>query len=254
MPVTMTQRLALFRIWREGNKTDDTMTLQIQLFASLKDAARASQISVEIPEDASVAALLESVARDYPALEKWLPHLRVALNEEYVKSDQIVREGDEIALIPPVSGGSDAPFVAVRDGVLSLDEVVSKVQNQKGGGAGAICSFLGVVRENSKDLDGKMHDDIDFLDYEAYAPMAAREISKICAEAMGKWDAAVACTHRVGRLGVGEASVAIAVATAHRGASFEACRYVIEELKKRAPIWKRENARSGEWWSEGSGG
>ncbi len=230
------------------------MKIPIQLFASLKDAAKASKISIEIPKNATVAQLLEAVARDFPSLEKWLPHIRVAVGEEYAPNDQILREGDDIALIPPVSGGSDAPFVAILERELSLDEVVQAVQAQKGGKAGAICTFLGVVRENSVDLDGKRHDDIERLDYEAYAPMAAREISKICAEASEKWDAACACTHRVGTLKVGEASVAIAVATAHRGASFEACRYIIEELKKRAPIWKRENARSGEWWSEGSGG
>ncbi len=230
------------------------MIVPIQLFASLKDAAKASQISVEIPDGSSVSQLLEVVAREFPALQKWLPHCRVALGEEYATGEQIVRAGEEIALIPPVSGGSEAPFVAIFERELSLDEVVKAVQAQKGGKAGAICTFLGVVRENSVDLDGKRHDDIDFLDYEAYAPMATRELLKICAEASEKWEAATACTHRVGRLGIGEASVAIAVATAHRGASFEACRYVIEELKKRAPIWKRENARSGEWWSEGSVG
>ncbi len=233
------------------------MKLEIQLFASLKDAAKASQIEAEIPDGASVAQLLEAVAREFPSLEKWLPHCRVALNLEYASKDQLVREGDEIALIPPVSGGSDgenAPFIEVRAGELSLDEVVKAVQSEKGGAAGAICSFLGVVRETSRDLVGKMHDDIDFLDYEAYAPMAAREIEKIAREAMTKWDASVAVTHRTGRLGIGEASVAIAIATAHRGPSFEACRYVIEELKKRVPIWKRETARDGFWWVKGSGG
>ncbi|PQV65146.1 molybdopterin synthase subunit MoaE /molybdopterin synthase subunit MoaD [Abditibacterium utsteinense] len=233
------------------------MTIPIQLFASLKDAAKASQIEVEIPENCSVSQLLEIVARDFPALEKWLPHCRVAVNLDYTTNDQIVRDGDEVALIPPVSGGAqieNAPFVEVRAGELSLDEVVKAVGKQKGGAAGAICSFLGVVRETSKDLEGNSHDDIEFLDYEAYAPMAAREIEKIAREAMEKWDACVAVTHRVGRLGIGEASVAIAVATAHRGPSFEACRYVIEELKKRAPIWKRETARDGFWWVEGSVG
>ncbi len=230
------------------------MNIPIQLFAILKDAAKASQIEVEISENSSVAQLLGIVAREFPALEKWLPHCRVALNLEYTTVEAIVREGDEIALIPPVSGGCNSPFVEVRAGELSLDEVVRAVGAQKGGAAGAICTFLGVVRETSQDLQGHSHDDIEFLDYEAYAPMAAREIEKIALEAMQKWDVAVAVTHRTGRLGIGEASVAIAVATAHRGPSFEACRYVIEELKKRAPIWKRETARDGFWWVEGSGG
>ncbi|HEX9996508.1 MAG TPA: molybdenum cofactor biosynthesis protein MoaE [Abditibacterium sp.] len=230
------------------------MKLPVQLFASLKDAAKTSNIEVEIAKNVSVAQLLETVARDFPALEKWLPHVRVAVNEEYATNDQIIHAGDDIALIPPVSGGSDAPFVAVVERELSLDEVVKAVGNQKGGAAGAICTFLGVVRENSRDLEGKRHDDIEFLDYEAYAPMAEREMKKIALEASEKWEAACAVTHRVGRLGIGEASVAIAVATAHRGASFEACRYVIEELKKRVPIWKRETARDGSWWGENTGG
>jgi molybdopterin synthase catalytic subunit len=230
------------------------MNLSIQLFATLKDAAKAQKIETQIPADSTVAALLETVAKDYPTLAKWLPHCRVALNEEYATNDQIIREGDEIALIPPVSGGSAEPFVKVVERELSLDEVVRAVQSEKAGGAGAICTFLGVVRENSKDPEGNSHDDIEFLDYEAYAPMAEREMQKIALEAAQQWDAAVALTHRVGRLGVGEASVAIAVATAHRAPSFEACRYVIEELKKRVPIWKKENARDGHWWVEGSGG
>ncbi len=230
------------------------MTVPIQLFASLKDAAKTSQIAIEIPENATVAQLLDAVAREFPDMKKWLPHCRVAVNEEYASNGQIVRDGDEIALIPPVSGGAQSPFVAVVERELSLDEVVRAVQAEIGGKAGAICTFLGVVRESSRDLEGQVRDDIEFLDYEAYAPMARREMQKIALEAGTKWDAAVALTHRVGRLGVGEASVAIAVATAHRGESFEACRYVIEELKKRVPVWKRETARDGFWWVEGSAG
>jgi molybdopterin synthase catalytic subunit len=178
------------------------MRVLIQLFASLKDAAKTSQIELKIPENANVSQLLESVARNFPALEKWLPHCRVALNEEYATNEQLVREGDEIALIPPVSGGAGTPFVAVVERVLSLDEVVQAVQAEKGGRAGAICTFLGVVRESSRDLEGQMRDDIEFLYYEAYAPMAAREMEKIALEANEKWDAAVALMHRVGRLGL----------------------------------------------------
>jgi molybdopterin synthase catalytic subunit len=230
------------------------MKLQIQLFATLKDAAKASQLEIEVPEGATVAALLGAVAAQTPVLERWLPHCRVAVGQEYAFNDHVLCEGDEVALIPPVSGGSEAPFVAVVERELSLDEVVRQVQTEKGGAAGAICTFLGVVRETSKDLQGQLHDDIEFLDYEAYAPMAEREMRRIALEAAQKWEASCAVTHRVGRLGIGEASVAIAVATAHRAASFEACRYIIEELKKRVPIWKKETARDGFWWGEGSGG
>lgn len=230
------------------------MKLQVQLFATLKDAAKTSQLEIEVPAEATVEQLLDAIAAKFPVLAQWLPHCRVAVGQEYAFNDQVLREGDEIALIPPVSGGSETPFVAVVERELSLDEVVRAVQAEKGGAAGAICTFLGVVRETSKDLQGRSHDDIEFLDYEAYAPMAEREMRQIALEAGQQWEASCAVTHRVGRLGVGEASVAIAVATAHRAASFEACRYIIEELKKRVPIWKKETARDGFWWSEGSGG
>lgn len=231
------------------------MIVSIQLFASLKDAARTSRLEVEAPDGATIAQVLALVGAQFPVLEKWLPHCRVAVGEEYATGEQTVRTGDDVALIPPVSGGADEarePLADVVERELSLDEVTRAVRAQKGGAAGAICTFLGVVRETSRDLQGRAHDDIEFLDYEAYAPMARREMRAIALEASQKWDASCAVMHRVGRLGIGEASVVIAVATAHRAASFEACRYIIEELKVRVPVWKRENARDGFWWSEGS--
>ena len=230
------------------------MQLTVQLFATLKDAAPGGILRVEVPDGARVAQVWDAAIAGAPALAKWRRHARVAVNQQYADDDDIVPNGAEIALIPPVSGGAPDAFVAVRAGELSLDEVVRAVQNEMGGRAGAICTFLGVVRQNSTDPDGARHDDIEFLDYEAYAPMAEKELRAICLGVREKWDGACAITHRTGRLGVGEASVAIAVATPHRAASFEACRYAIETLKQRVPIWKRETASDGFWWVEASGG
>ena len=227
------------------------MTLQILLFATLKDLAPAGQIEIEVPADSTVAQVWDAAIQVAPALKKWRSHARVAVNQSYARDDDIVPAGAEIALIPPVSGGAE-PFVEVRETELSLDEVVRAVQAEMNGRAGAICTFLGVVRSNSLDPNGQRHDDIAHLDYEAYAPMAEREMRAICLEVRAQWDGACAITHRTGRLKVGEASVAIAVATPHRAASFEACRFAIETLKKQVPIWKKETARDGFWWVEGA--
>lgn len=231
------------------------MTLQILLFATLKDLAPNGQLSVEVTDGATVAQVWDAAIERAPALAKWRRHARVAVNQSYASEGDIVPAGAEVALIPPVSGGAQTeaePFVEVRATELSLDEVVRAVQSEMNGRAGAICTFLGVVRSNSTDPDGHKHDDIEFLDYEAYAPMATREMRAICLEVRQKWDGACAITHRTGRLKVGEASVAIAVATAHRAASFEACRFAIETLKKQVPIWKQETASDGFWWVEGA--
>ena len=232
------------------------MKLTIQLFATLKDAAPDGLLEIEIAEGAPVAALWDAAIARAPQLAKWRRHARVAVNQSYASDDDIVPAGAEVALIPPVSGGADEasePLAQVRASELSLDEVVRAVQVEMNGRAGAICTFLGVVRANSTDLNGVKHDDIEYLDYEAYAPMAQKELRAICLEVREKWSGACAITHRAGRLGIGEASVAIAVATPHRAASFEACRFAIETLKKQVPIWKKETARDGFWWVENVG-
>ena len=229
------------------------MKLTILLFATLKEAAPNGQLEIELPAGADVAALWDAAIARAPQLKKWRRHARVAVNQSYASDADIVPADAEIAFIPPVSGGAETePLALVRAAELSLDEVVRAVQTEMAGRAGAICTFLGVVRADSTDLEGVKHDDIEYLDYEAYAPMASKELRAICLEVREKWGGACAITHRTGRLKVGEASVAIAVATPHRAASFEACRFAIETLKKQVPIWKKETARDGFWWVEGS--
>lgn len=233
------------------------MTVQILLFASLKDALGCSQLSLEVPESSRVAEVLALLSEREPKVARFLPHVRVARNLDYASLEEEVRDGDELALIPPVSGGSDSilppgyePMASVVEHEITLDEAVHWVEKQTAGRAGAICTFSGLVRATSRDLQGNWHDDIEFLDYEAFVPMAQAKLREIGLEVAQKWDAACAIVHRTGRVNVGEASVVIAVASAHRAASFEACRFAIEELKVRVPIWKRETARDGFWWKE----
>lgn len=136
-------------------------------------------------------------------------------------------------------------LIAVRDAAIDVEEVARSAEAALGGGAGAIVTFAGVVRNNSQG-----HDDIEYLEYQAYAPMAEREMRSISDEVGARWNAPCAMMHRVGRLQVGEASIVIAVAAPHRGAAFEACRFAIDRVKETVPVWKKEVARDGFWWVE----
>jgi molybdopterin synthase catalytic subunit len=155
----------------------------------------------------------------------------MAINREYAAEDTVLDAGDELALVPPVSGGAvAATHVRVRDGALSVDALLERVRDPR---AGAVVTFSGVTRE------------VETLDYEAYAEMAEAQMAEIVEAAVARHGlCAAAAEHRVGRVPLGEASVAIAVSAPHRGEAFAGAREIIDEIKARAPIWKREE---GEW-------
>ena len=155
----------------------------------------------------------------------------MAVNREYAPAEAPLHAGDELALIPPVSGGAaTAPHVAVRSEPLSLDALAAAVRDPR---AGAVVTFSGVTRE------------VDHLDYEAYAEMAAEQIEAIVAAAIERHGlCAAAAEHRIGRVPRSEPSVIVAASAPHRGAAFDGAREIIDEIKRRAPIWKREE---GEW-------
>lgn len=143
------------------------------------------------------------------------------------------------------SGAFDETLIAVSEQAIDVETVARSVEAALGGGAGAIVSFAGVVRNHSQNRD-----DIAYLEYQAYAPMAEREMRRVAGEVAARWNAPCAMMHRVGRLKIGEASIVIAVAAPHRGAAFEACRYAIDRVKETVPVWKKEVARDGFWWVE----
>jgi MoaE-MoaD fusion protein len=200
------------------------MVVHVRLFAALRERAGRDQLELELPEGARVADALAAVgdlARDLP--------LVLAVNREYAPHDQALHAGDE--LVPPVSGGAaTAPHVAVRSEPLSLDALAAAVRDPR---AGAVVTFSGVTRE------------VDHLDYEAYAEMAAEQIEAIVAAAIERHRlCAAAAEHRIGRVPRSEASVIVAASAPHRAAAFDGAREIIDEIKRRAPIWKREE---GEW-------
>lgn len=186
----------------------------------------------------TVRALLELLAGRHPELAPLLPHLRVAVNHAFTEGDACIPEGAEVALIPPVSGGSG--HFRVLDRPLELSEVIAAVSAP---GRGGIVTFSGAVRDNTR---GKT---VTHLDYEAYVPMTERVLAEIGAEAEARWPGCrVAVSHRVGRLLPGELAVVIAAAAPHRAEAFRACEHVIERLKQDAPIWKKEFTSDGAVW------
>ncbi|HEX3317348.1 MAG TPA: molybdenum cofactor biosynthesis protein MoaE [Solirubrobacteraceae bacterium] len=203
------------------------MVVTIRLFAMLRERAGAAEIELDLPEGARVRDALERL----DDLAGGLP-LVMAVNRDYADSDSELRPGDELALIPPVSGGETLPAVVTAE-PLSLDALVARVRDPR---AGAVVTFQGVTRE------------VDYLDYEAYVEMADERIRAIVAEAVERHGlCAAAAEHRVGLVALSEPSVAVAASAPHRGAAFAGAREIIDRIKAEAPIWKREE---GEWKAE----
>jgi len=202
------------------------MHVRIRLFAMLRERAGTQQLELELPEGARVQDALDQLR----ALTDGV-RVVMAVNQEYADADAPLHSGDEVALIPPVSGGSVSTVHArVTDEPLALDPLVELVRDPR---AGAVVTFLGVTRE------------VPELDYEAYAEMAQRKITEIVAEAVERHGlCAAAAEHRTGIVPLSEPSVAVVVSAPHRGEAFAGAREIIDQIKAQAPIWKKEE---GEW-------
>lgn len=216
-------------------------TVDVLLFAGLREIARCESVPVDLAEGATAGDLLRALARQYPALAPRLPPCRVAVDHTFVDNEQPVTGARELAVIPPVSGGHDGPpAIAVRTTPLSLDAVVQVVGHP---GAGGIATFTGNVRRHSR---GKT---VEHLEYEAYVPMAEQVMDAIRVRIERELPGTrVAIHHRIGHLGIGETAVVIAASAPHRAEAFAACREAIEALKRDVPIWKREVADDGATW------
>jgi molybdopterin synthase catalytic subunit len=202
------------------------MEVRVRLFAALRERAGATEIDLSLPDGARVSDALAELSE----LIDGIPAV-MAVNQEYADADAQLHAGDEVALIPPVSGGSvGALHARVTDQPLVIDELIERVRDPR---AGAVVTFLGVTREVTE------------LEYEAYKEMAERQIAEIVAGAIERHGlCAVAAEHRVGTVPLSEPSVAIAVSAPHRDAAFAGAREVIDEIKAHVPIWKKED---GEW-------
>jgi molybdopterin converting factor subunit 1 len=222
------------------------MDIQIKLFATLKDRVGNSHVTVELPDGATVSVLLDRLAAAQPKLAPSIATCVVAVNQEFALGSTPIRSGDEVALFPPVSGGSAFPEIfRITDGSIDLNELVASVTLPS---TGAVCTFTGTVRGVSADHETAQ------LHYEAYTPMAEAKMKQVAAEIRERWPLVqgIAIVQRVGRLNVGEFTVLIAVSAGHRDQGvFEAARYGIDRLKEIVPVWKKEIGPSGEQWVEG---
>ena len=222
------------------------ITIQVRLFAALREAFGQPGMSMTLPDDATAGAAVARLAAGAPAPID-TANLTLAINQQRVTAAAPLHDGDVLALLPPVSGGSRAPRFEITAAPISLDDLAQRVAAPA---HGAITLFAGVVRGESGAWQ------TDYLEYEAYAEMATASFQQIADEIRAQWPAItdVVIIHRIGRLDVGETSVGIAVAAAHRQDTFDACRYAIERIKAISPIWKKEVGPDGTYWVEGPGG
>jgi molybdopterin synthase catalytic subunit len=232
----------------------DTMQVHVRLFASYREAVGARELDLELPEGATAEQVIERLAAQYPRFAGLATRAMVARNREYVRRDAPLAPGDEVALIPPVSGGADGAAPAIDPALkpfhittepLDAARLAAAVQTDEDG---AVLTFIGVVRDSNR---GKP---VSYLEYEAYPEMAEAKLREIAEEIKARWGVErIVMWHRVGRLEIGEASVVIAVASPHRAEAFAACRHAIERLKAEVPIWKKEVGPDGAEWLEGPG-
>lgn len=222
------------------------MQIRVRLFASLAEAVGCRELTLGgLAEPLTAGAVGEALFERFPQAAGMRESVMYAVNAEYVQADFPVTSRDSVALIPPVSGGGgeESQFRIVEEAI-SADTLQGLVLRPE---AGAVAVFLGVVRDNN------LGREVDYLEYDAYPEMAARMMARIAEEIRERWDVVeVAMQHRVGRLEIGEASVGVAVSSAHRAEATDACRYGIDRLKAVVPIWKKEVWSDGEEWIEGS--
>ncbi|MGA3069336.1 MAG: molybdenum cofactor biosynthesis protein MoaE [Terracidiphilus sp.] len=232
------------------------MQVRVLPFGVLKDWLGSSAATVDLPEGATVAELLErlSAGQAAPQTAQLLRGIAVSVNDEFAGAAQVLRAGDEVGLLPPVSGGcaraaggngqsEDRPAAALTREPIDAERLIAAAKSREDG---AVVVFDGMVRNNSRGRQTL------YLDYEAHDQLAVKQMKALVEEALDRFgirDAFI--VHRLGRLQVGETSVLIVVMAAHRGPAFDACRWLIDTLKKTVPIWKKETFADGTVWAAG---
>jgi MoaE-MoaD fusion protein len=214
-----------------------SMDITIRYFAGHRDITQQSEQHINVPVGTTIAGLWAMLVEQYPRLAGYTGRMLYAVNQEYGTLETILQPGDEVAFIPPVSGGSP-PLFQITDAVLDPAVLVQAVQTAD---MGAVVTFNGVVRNH---FGGRA---TAYLEYEAFAPMAIKVLREIAEQAQQRWQTgAIAIHHRIGTLQIGETAVLIVVASAHRAAAFEATAWIMDRIKEIAPIWKREH------WADGA--
>ena len=227
------------------------MRVRVLFFGMLKDLVGCPSEDADFPQGADLRTVFEAYAARQPRLRELAPSIVMARNQEFAQLSTSLTEGDEVAFLPPVSGGTDSDAEVSRDGhyfaltnhAIDTRAVIARLLT---GGEGAVVTFEGTVRNHTKGRATRC------LDYECYPSMALKTMSKIGLEIAAQFEVnRVAMVHRLGRILIGDTSVAIMVTAEHRAPAFEAAREAIDRLKKLVPIWKKEYFVDGEVWVEG---
>lgn len=227
--------------------------VRVLFFGAARESAGRGEVEMEVRSPATVASVFGELLEAYPDLRRFGRSLLVAVNQEYARDEgATVREGDEVAVFPPVSGGADEQppadaedFFELTTETIDVGSVARRVVPSR---CGATVTLDGYAREWTRGRRTL------YLVYEAYAPMALNELRRLGQEAYRRFDIAhIGIVHRTGRVSIGETSVVISVSAPHRRAAFEACEWAIRELKRTVPIWKKEFFEDGEVWVEGEG-
>ena len=214
------------------------MRIHVLYFAVFREKLGREGEMLEVPAGARVRDAIAALAKLHEPIAKLAGRFRIAVNQDFADDDRALADGDELALIPPVAGGSR--HVALLDTPLSLDRCLAAVS---GPGMGGIVTFTGMVRRHSRGTT------VDHLEYEAYGSMAVREMTRLVSEIEAEIPGTqLAVEHRVGHLAIGDIAVVIAAAAPHRAEAFAACRAMIDRLKDRVPIWKKEVGEDGAEW------
>lgn len=226
----------------------DTLTLmrvEVLFFGLLKELVGRASESLELREGSTVADVLSHYESQIPKIRELLPSVALSVNQQYAGPGAVLGPDDEVALLPPVSGGATehASRAAIVRERIDTQAVLERIKHPEDGAA---VVFEGVVRNHTRGRRTL------YLDYEAYEEMALKQMEDLAKQALKQFPVReIALVHRLGRLEIGETSVLIAVASAHRGAAFEACRWLIDTLKRTVPIWKKEYFVDGAVWADG---
>jgi molybdopterin synthase catalytic subunit len=224
------------------------MQVTVLFFGVLRDLMGRSNDALTLPEGARLADLLAHYEAAVPHLKDLLPTIALSVNQEYAASSASLHDQDEVALLPPVSGGNQesrriSTHVALVNDRIATETVLAEIKHSQDG---AVVVFEGIVRDHTRGRRTL------YLDYEAYEPMARQKLEELAEEALVRFDIReVVVVHRLGRLQHTETSVLIAVASAHRAAAFDACRWLVDTLKRIVPIWKKEYFEDGALWADG---
>ena len=219
------------------------------LFGQLKDIIGHQEDSLDLPAGSNLSSVMAHYAARYPKFQGLNNSIACSINQEYAQGSAVLKDGDEVGLLPPVSGGKvkveelRSEHCAIVREPIDIRAIRKSLDHPEDGAA---LIFDGVVRNNTRGRRTL------FLDYEAYESMALNEMEKLAQASLERFKVRNVClVHRLGRLEIGETSVMIGVASAHRGAAFEACRWLIDTLKKTVPIWKKEHFEDGAVWADG---